>query len=235
MKAHDSSPLNDYIEYPSDEMLQRSADFYENIKRRHSVRSFSNRPVAKRIIENCIKAAGTAPSGANHQPWHFVAISSHDVKKQIRQQAEVHESNFYQGRGSEEWLDALKPLGTDANKPYLEHAPWLIAVFSEKKGGIAVEDKNTNYYVHESVGIATGFLINALHSSGLVTLTHTPKPMSFLTKVCDRDENKAIFVQPFAQNIPVVFLSSGKVTLINVPHCLQAMSRPASTFFIKAF
>lgn len=189
MKTHEASPLSDYVEYPVDEMLQRSADFYENIKRRHSIRNFSNRPVAKAIIENCIKSAGTAPSGANHQPWHFVAIHSDEVKKQIREQAEIHESNFYQGRASEEWLDALKPLGTDANKPYLEHAPWLIAVFSEKKGGITIEEKNTNYYVHESVGIATGFLINALHTSGLVTLTHTPKPMSFLSKVCNRDEN----------------------------------------------
>ncbi|MGB1262372.1 MAG: nitroreductase family protein [Cognaticolwellia sp.] len=189
MQAHDSSPLNDYIEYPSEEMLQRSADFYHNIKRRHSIRSFSDRTVAKEIIENCIKAAGTAPSGANHQPWHFVAISDSEVKKQIRQQAEIHESNFYQGRAGEEWLTALKPLGTDASKPYLEHAPWLIAIFSEKKGGVTIEEKNTNYYVHESVGIATGFLINALHSSGLVTLTHTPKPMSFLSKVCGRDDN----------------------------------------------
>ncbi len=189
MQNHNSSPLNDYIEYSSDEMLQRSASFYENIKRRHSIRSFSNKEVAKEVIENCIKAAGTAPSGANHQPWHFVAISNSEVKKQIRQQAEIHESNFYQGRAGTEWLEALKPLGTDANKSYLEHAPWLIAIFSEKKGGVNIEDKNTNYYVHESVGIATGFLINALHSSGLVTLTHTPKPMSFLSKVCGRDEN----------------------------------------------
>lgn len=189
MKTHDASPLSDFIEYNTEEMIERSATFYENIKRRHSIRSFSNKAVPQAVIENCIKAAGTAPSGANHQPWHFVAISSDNVKQQIRQQAEIHENNFYQGRASEEWLDALKPLGTDANKPYLEHAPWLIAVFSEKKGGISIEDKNTNYYVHESVGIATGFLINALHSSGLATLTHTPKPMSFLSKVCDRDEN----------------------------------------------
>ena len=166
MQEHDSSPLTDFIEYPQDEMILKSQEFYTNIKRRHSIRKFSDRAVPKEIIENCIKAAGTAPSGANHQPWHFVAIHSHDVKKQIREQAEAHEQNFYNGRASDEWLDALKPLGTDANKPYLEHAPWLIAIFSEKKGGITAEEKNTNYYVHESVGIATGFLINALHSSG---------------------------------------------------------------------
>jgi len=194
MQPHDASPLEDYIEYPQDEMIARSQLFYQEIKRRHTIRSFSDRPVPKEIIENCIKAAGTAPSGANHQPWHFVAVSSADVKKQIREQAENHERSFYEGRAGEEWLDALKPLGTDADKPYLEHAPWLIAIFSEKKGGIHSEDKNTNYYVHESVGIATGFLINALHSSGLVTLTHTPKPMSFLSKVCGRGENDRAYM-----------------------------------------
>lgn len=194
MQQHNSTPLTDYIEYPESEMLARSRHFYQEIKRRHSIRSFSDRPVAKEIIENCIKAAGTAPSGANHQPWHFVAINSADMKKQIRTQAEEHEQNFYAGRAGDEWLDALKPLGTDANKPYLEHAPWLIAIFSQKKGGIHAEDKNTNYYVHESVGIATGFLINALHSSGLVTLTHTPKPMSFLSKVCNRPENDRAYM-----------------------------------------
>lgn len=194
MKPHDSSPLSDYIEYPAHEMLKRSENFYQEIKRRHSIRSFSNRPVAREVIENCIKAAGTAPSGANHQPWHFVAISDPEIKAQIREQAETHEKSFYQGRGGDEWLTALKPLGTDDNKPYLTHAPWLIAIFSEKKGGIHAEDKNTNYYVHESVGIATGFLINALHTSGLVTLTHTPKPMSFLSKICNRSENDRAYM-----------------------------------------
>lgn len=194
MQQHDSSPLSDYIEYPVDEMLSRSKEFYVDIKRRHTVRSFSDRPVPKEIIENCIKAAATAPSGANHQPWHFVAVHSSEIKKQIREQAEAHERSFYEGRAGEEWLGALKPLGTDADKPYLEHAPWLIAIFSQKKGGINAEDKNTNYYVHESVGIATGFLINALHSSGLVTLTHTPKPMSFLSKVCKRPENDRAYM-----------------------------------------
>jgi len=194
MNNHDCAPLTDFIEYPPEEMRQRSADFYANIKRRHSIRSFSDKPVDRQIIENCIKAAGTAPSGANHQPWHFVAVQSPEIKKQIREQAELHERGFYEGRAGEEWLEALKPLGTDANKPYLETAPWLIAIFSEKKGGISAEEKNTNYYVHESVGIATGFLINALHSSGLVTLTHTPKPMSFLNKVCNRSDNERAYM-----------------------------------------
>ncbi|TRX55847.1 nitroreductase family protein [Thalassomonas sp. M1454] len=194
MQDHKNHPLTDFIEYPEAEMLKRSEQFYQDIKRRHSIRKFSDRAVDKRIIENCIKAAATAPSGANHQPWQFVAINSPDVKKQIREQAELHEQGFYQGRAGEEWLEALKPLGTDANKPYLEHAPWLIAIFSQKRGGLNIEDKNTNYYVHESVGIATGFLINALHSSGLATLTHTPKPMSFLNKICNRGDNDRAYM-----------------------------------------
>ncbi|MFA3792442.1 nitroreductase family protein [Aliiglaciecola sp. SL4] len=190
MKQHIATPLSDYIEYSVEDMLKRSEDFYENIKRRHSVRQFSDRDVPQSIIENCIKAAGTAPSGANHQPWHFVAIHSADVKKQVREQAEQHEQGFYAGRAGEEWLDALKPLGTDAQKPYLEHAPWLIAIFSQKKGGVSAGEKHTNYYVHESVGIATGMLITALHHAGLVTLTHTPKPMSFLSKICNRPDDE---------------------------------------------
>lgn len=190
MKDHDASPLSDYIEYPELEMLSRSEQFYTDIKRRHSIRKFSDRPVDKAVIENCIKSAGTAPNGANHQPWHFVAIHSSDVKKQVREQAEAHEQGFYSGRAGEEWLAALQPLGTDASKPYLEHAPWLIAIFSQKKGGLDPAEKHTNYYVHESVGIATGFLINALHHSGLVTLTHTPKPMSFLSKICNRPDDE---------------------------------------------
>ncbi|KGJ93099.1 nitroreductase family protein [Colwellia psychrerythraea] len=194
MQQHDCSPLSDFIEYPENEMLSRSKNFYDLVKRRHSIRSFSDRAVDKQVIENCLKAAGTAPSGANHQPWHFVAISSSDIKKQIREQAEFHERGFYEGRAGEEWLAALKDLGTDADKPYLEHAPWLIAIFSQKKGGITEADKNTNYYVHESVGIATGILITALHNAGLATLTHTPKPMSFLNKVCQRGDNERAYM-----------------------------------------
>lgn len=194
MKEHDSTPLSDFIEYLPEEMLLKSEHFYQEIKRRHSIRKFSDRPVDKKIIENCLKAAGTAPSGANHQPWHFVAVSDQKIKQQIREQAENHERGFYNGRAGEEWLGALKALGTDAEKPYLEKAPWLIAIFSQKKGGITIEEQNTNYYVHESVGIATGFLINALHSCGLATLTHTPKPMSFLNKVCGRGENDRAYM-----------------------------------------
>lgn len=181
-------PLTDFIEYPEDEMLVRAEQNYQDVKRRHSIRKFSDRAVPKEIIEKCILAAGTAPNGANHQPWHFVAINSPEIKAKIRYEAEALEQAFYAGRAGEEWLDALKPLGTNASKPYLEHAPWLIAIFSKKRSEEEGEQK-TNYYVHESVGIATGFLIQALHNAGLGTLTHTPKPMSFLSKVCGRDNS----------------------------------------------
>ncbi|MFY2509900.1 nitroreductase family protein [Vibrio pectenicida] len=185
--AESHYPLSDFIELPVEEMSERAKRNYQQLKRRHSIRHFSERSVAKDIIENCIRAAGTAPSGANHQPWHFVAIHNSQVKGQIRRAAEELERTFYQGRAGQEWLDALKPLGTDADKPYLEKAPWLIAVFSKKKGGINNDREQANYYVHESVGIATGFLLQALHNAGLATLTHTPKPMSFLTGICRRD------------------------------------------------
>ncbi|WP_285163316.1 nitroreductase family protein [Shewanella goraebulensis] len=181
-------PLTDFIEYPQAEMLERAKQNYQHVKRRHSIRKFSDRAVPQEIIEQCILAAGTAPNGANHQPWHFVAISDAGVKAQIREQAEAIEQAFYAGRGGEEWLDNLKPLGTNASKPYLETAPWLIAVFTKKRSDDNGEQKQ-NYYVHESVGIATGFLLQALHNAGLGTLTHTPKPMSFLSKVCGRDSD----------------------------------------------
>lgn len=194
MQIHNASPLDDFIEYPATEMLMRSEQFYADIKRRHSIRQFSDRPVSKTIIENCIKAAGTAPNGANQQPWHFVAIHSPQIKRQVREQAETHETGFYDGRGGDEWLGALKPLGTDADKPYLENAPWLIAIFSQKNTQQKDGNKQNNYYVHESVGIATGFLINALHHCGLATLTHTPKPMSFLSKICHRPDNERPYI-----------------------------------------
>lgn len=182
-------PLTDFIEYPPEQMLARAQQHLSDIRRRHSIRKFSDRPVARELIEQCILAAGSAPSGANHQPWHFVAIQSPQVKQQIRREAEALEQGFYSGRAGEEWLDALKPLGTNANKAYLDTAPWLIAVFSQKRGGVDAADEKTNYYVHESVGLATGFLLQALHHAGLGTLTHTPKPMSFLSKICGRDND----------------------------------------------
>ena len=188
MKEHASVPLSDFQEYPAEEMIARSRSFYEDIKRRHSIRSFSDRGVPREIIENCIRSAGTAPSGANHQPWHFAAIRSAELKKEVREKAEQEERAFYEDRkAGETWLNALEPLGTDAHKPFLETAPWLIAIFAQRRGGVNIEDQQKNYYVPESVGIATGFLINALHSCGLATLTHTPNPMKFLNQVCQRD------------------------------------------------
>jgi nitroreductase len=190
MQDHDKLPLMDYQEYPVEEMSRRAEWFYSEIKRRHSVRQFSDRPVPRSIIETCLRAAGTAPSGANHQPWFFSAIGTPELKKKVREQAEVEERAFYGGKAGEEWLDALKPLGTDASKPYLEIAPWLIAIFAQRQGGVRAGIQRQNYYVTESVGIATGFLIACLHHAGLATLTHTPKPMNFLNTLCGRPDTE---------------------------------------------
>jgi iodotyrosine deiodinase len=190
MQEHDRLALMDYQEYPVDEMVRRADWFYSEIKRRHTVREFSDRPVPRSIIETCLKAAGTAPSGANHQPWFFGVIGTPERKKQVREQAEVEERAFYGGKAGAEWLDALKPLGTDASKPYLEIAPWLIAIFAQRQGGVRAGIERQNYYVTESVGIATGFLIAALHHAGLSTLTHTPKPMNFLNALCGRPDTE---------------------------------------------
>jgi len=195
MQQHDSLPLPDYLEYPESEMLERSYKFYQDISRRHTVREFSSRSVPREIIDHCLRAAGTAPSGANHQPWHFAVIGSSEVKAKIRLKAEVEERRFYEDRrAGEEWLDALSPLGTDSSKPYLETAPWLIAIFAERRGGIEVGMDLKNYYVPESVGIATGFLISALHNAGLVALTHTPKPMNFLNEICNRPSSNKAYI-----------------------------------------
>lgn len=190
MQDHDRLPLMDYQEYPPEEMARRADWFYAEIRRRHTVRQFSGRPVPRSIIESCLRAAGTAPSGANHQPWFFSAIGSPDLKKQVRAAAEQEERAFYGGKAGAEWLDALKPLGTDASKPYLEIAPWLIAIFAQRQGGVRAGIQRQNYYVTESVGIATGFLIAALHHAGLATLTHTPKPMNFLNTLCNRPDSE---------------------------------------------
>ena len=190
MKEHDSIPLPDFSELPPAQMLAEATRFLERMKQRHSVRSFSDRPVDRAIIEAAIAAAGTAPSGANHQPWHFCAIGSPEKKRALRELAEKEERAFYAGKAGEEWLDALGPLGTDANKPYLETAPWIIAIFGQRKGGIAEDGAQQNYYVPESVGIAMGILIAALHHAGLCMLTHTPKPMGFLHELCGRPKSE---------------------------------------------
>jgi nitroreductase len=186
MKEHDAIPLLDRMDYPHPEMIERAEAFYEEMRKRHTVREFSDRPVPREVIEYAVKAAGTAPSGANHQPWYFSIIGSAELKKELRERAEAEERTFYSGKAGEEWLDALTPLGTDDQKPYLETAPWIIAIFGQRKGGIRKGIERQNYYVPESVGIAMGFLISALHHSGVATLTHTPKPMTFLNDLCGR-------------------------------------------------
>jgi len=160
----------------------------DRLKQRRTCRYFSDEPVPREVIEAAIEAAGTAPNGANHQPWHFAVVSSPEKKRAIREAAEEEERNFYAGKASEDWLTALAPLGTDEDKPFLETAPWLIVVFAQRKGGIEEDGKTQNYYVNESVGIACGMLIATLHEAGLATLTHTPSPMGFLRKLCGRPD-----------------------------------------------
>jgi iodotyrosine deiodinase len=187
-------PLPDYTEFSPDEMARRASDFLADIRRRHTVRDFSARPVPRGLIETCIAAAGLAPSGANHQPWHFAVVGNATIKKRIREAAETEERAFYAGRANAEWLAALKPLGTDPDKPFLENAPWLIAVFGARRGQSADGILRKNYYVPESVAIAIGFLIVALHRAGLATLTHTPAPMGFLNEICRRPADEKPYI-----------------------------------------
>jgi nitroreductase len=187
-------PLPDYVELPVEEMSRRALAFYEGIRARHTVREFSARPVSRDIIEQCLMAAGTAPSGANHQPWHFSVITDPALKRRVREGAEAEEKVFYEGRAGQEWLEALKPLGTDADKSFLEIAPYLICIFGARRSPGADGRVRKNYYVPESVGIATGFLIAALHTAGLATLTHTPAPMGFLNEICGRPENDKPYI-----------------------------------------
>ena len=164
------------------------------MNKRRTVREFSSEPINKDIIENCIKAAGTAPSGANKQPWYFVIVSNPDLKKEIRIAAEKEEKSFYNEKAPQEWLHALEPFGTDENKPFLETAPYLIVIFEQKYKIDKDGNKEKNYYTSESVGIATGILITALHRVGIASLTHTPSPMKFLNKILDRPENEKPFL-----------------------------------------
>ena len=182
-------PLATYTELPPEVMQRRVDDFEAQLQRRRSVRQFSHRPVPRSIIEKCLLAAGTAPSGANQQPWHFVAISDPAIKARIRTAAEAAEREFYERRAPQEWKDALKPLGTDEHKPYLETAPWLIAVFLQRYSRQADGRKVKHYYTDESVGIALGLLIAAVHTAGLVSLTHTPSPMGFLCDILGRPKD----------------------------------------------
>ena len=187
-------PWDEYRRYPEPEMQARARAFREEMSRRRSIRAFSDRGVPRSIIEDGIAAAGTAPSGANMQPWCFVAVSDAGIKRRIRQAAEEEERHFYTHRASRQWLDALAPLGTDASKPFLETAPWLIAIFEERWGVTPDGTRRKHYYPTESVGIATGILIAALHHAGLATLTHTPSPMKFLNSILGRPANERPFL-----------------------------------------
>ena len=186
MTEHPTVPLPARPAGSDADLQRRAGEFRDLMQRRRTVRDFDARPVPRAVIEACIEAAATAPSGANQQPWHFVAVSDPEVKRRIRIAAEAEEREFYARRAPDEWLDALRPLGTDWHKPFLETAPWLIAIFVQKWGRAADGSKVKHYYPSESVGIATGMLITALHATGLATLTHTPSPMGFLNEILDR-------------------------------------------------
>jgi iodotyrosine deiodinase len=181
-------------ERADDEILRRAHEFYGTMQRRRTIRDFSGRPVPREIIEFCLRAAGTAPSGANLQPWHFVAVTDPGVKHEIRVAAEAEEREFYQHRAPRAWLEALAPIGTDSNKPFLEIAPWLIAVFAQPFRQLTDGTRAPTYYAIESIGIATGILVTALHTCGLATLTHTPSPMVFLNRILNRPSHEKPFL-----------------------------------------
>ena len=187
-------PLSTYREFNEAEMSRRARSFRDEMLRRRSVRHFSSRAVAREVIEDCLCVARSAPSGANMQPWHFVVVSDAELKGKIRAAAEEEERRFYHGRAPQEWLDALAPLGTDENKPYLETAPYLIVIFAQTYGLTPEGRKVKNYYVSESVGIAAGMLISAVHLAGLVALTHTPSPMGFLNQILKRPAHEKAFL-----------------------------------------
>ena len=189
--------------YEAEEMLERSKAYYELMNRRRSVRAFSDRPVSRELVENIVRTASTAPSGAHKQPWTFCLVSSPEIKSKIREAAEEEERENYGGRMSDEWLKDLEPFETNEEKPFLERAPYLIVVF-KKAYDIVEHQKKNNYYVNESVGLATGFLLAAIHNAGLASLTHTPSPMNFLTKVLNRPDNERPFLL-----IPVGFPAEG--------------------------
>lgn len=184
--SYDPVPLPDRMDLSDDQALAAAQAFFQHMATRHTVRDFSDKPVPRAVIEDCVRTAGRAPSGANHQPWQFVAIANPALKSRIRQEAEVEEKRFYDGGAGDEWIKALEPIGTDDDKPHLEDAPWLIVVFAQRYGAFDDGTRYKNYYVPESVGIACGFLIAALHHAGLSMLTHTPNPMKFLNEALDR-------------------------------------------------
>jgi len=186
--------LPEIPERSDEELRQRAQAFHEAMRQRRTVRDFSDRPVPRDVIENCLRAAGTAPSGANLQPWHFVAVSDPVLKKEIRVAAEAEEKEFYEQRAPKAWLEALAPIGTDWQKPFLEIAPWLIAIFAQPFRILPDGNRAPTYYAIESVGIATGLLVTAVHSCGLVALTHTPSPMGFLNRILERPSHEKPFL-----------------------------------------
>ena len=194
MPTHQFLPLANYKQYPEHIMRRRAKTFYEEISGRRTVRDFSTQSIPLNVIEHCLRAAGTAPSGANLQPWHFVVVTDPTTKARIREGAEEEERTFYSGRAPREWLDALAPLGTNEHKPFLETAPCLIAIFAETHDLLPDGRKVKHYYVQESVGIATGLLITAIHHAGLVSLTHTPSPMKFLNGILKRPVHERPFL-----------------------------------------
>ena len=187
-------PAPEIAQRDDNDLLERAQKFYENMQQRRTIRDFCDRVVSREVIEYCLRAAGTAPSGANLQPWHFVAVSDPAVKKEIRVAAEIEEKEFYQQRAPKAWLEALAPLGTDSRKPFLEIAPWLIAVFAQPLRILPDGTRSPTYYAIESVGIATGLLVTAVHSCGLAALTHTPSPMGFLNRILGRPSHEKPFV-----------------------------------------
>ena len=194
MSNYPTLPLEGFEEYPVETMRARLEDFYAEVSRRRTVRDFSPRPVPRDIIELALRAANTAPSGANLQPWHFVVVSAPDIKRRIREAAELEEREFYAHRASPEWLAALEPLGTNSDKPFLETAPYLIAIFLQKFGVLPDGRRVKHYYPTESTGLATGILITALHHAGRACLTHTPSPMKFLNEILGRPGSERPFL-----------------------------------------
>ncbi|MDV4143713.1 nitroreductase family protein [Shimia sp. FJ5] len=193
--SYEAVPLPNRSDMSDAEMLAAATAYFEAMKTRHTVRDFTDRPVPRDVIDTCIRTAGRAPSGANHQPWHFVAIANPALKSRIRAEAEEEERRFYDGGAPDEWIKALEPIGTNADKPHLEIAPWLIVIFAQRYGTFDDGTRYKNYYVPESVGIATGFLISALHQAGLSVLTHTPNPMKFLNGALARpDAEKPVMI-----------------------------------------
>ena len=187
-------PYSEYRRYPEAEMQTRAAEFADDLQRRRTIRDFSDTPVPKSLIEDCLRAAASAPSGANRQPWHFVVVSDPETKRRIRVDAEKEEREFYEHRAPREWLEALEPLGTDSNKPFLETAPALIAIFVQNSGTLPNGRPIKHYYALESVGLASGILITGLHHAGLAMLTHTPSPMGFLNEILERPANERPFL-----------------------------------------